>query len=203
MHNRRRNFIICIILLIVVFAVWQIMIAVSHRGKLLVTIKVSPSDALVSIDGNRTRSKQVYVTPGKHIFEGKRKYFGDYSTSWEVSPETVSKPVILLLEASSPQAQEYLTNHPKEQSLREALGGQLANIQGEEAIKNTPLVTQLPFIDLEYRIDYGPSLKSPDDPTAISITITSTSEVSKQDALDWIRFKGFDPNKLEIIYESF
>lgn len=175
-----------------------------HRGKTAVVVRVSPSDAEVTIDGQRYPSeKTIYLEPKLYDFKATRQFFEEVSTSVEITRDDHDREVVLILGAKSNEAKNYLRDHPSEQALRESLGGQLANEQGQAARDKTPLVDLLPFIDREFTIDYGPSVQSPDDPTAIAITITSTSEASKQDALAWIKFKGYDPAGLEIIYKNF
>lgn len=175
-----------------------------HRGKVAVIVRVSPSDAEVTIDGHRFPSgKTVYLEPKRYTFKAARQYFEEASSTMEVTMDNKVREVVLILGAESNEAKAFLIDHPSEQTLRESLGGKLANEQGEAARNKTPLVELLPFIDREFRIDYGPSVQNPDDPTAIAITITSTSESSKQEALNWIKFKGYDPAVLEMIYKNF
>ena len=177
---------------------------VRHRGEVAVIVRVSPSDADVTVDGqDYPAGKKVYVKPGRHDFKATRQHFEAVSTSLELDEQDANREIVLILAANSNEAKAFLRDRPSEQTLREALGGQLTNEQGAAARDKTPLVELLPFIDREYRIDYGPSQKNPTDPTAIAITITSTSETTKQDALAWIRFKGYDPAELEIIYKNF
>lgn len=63
-----------------------------------------------------------------------------------------------------------------------------------------PLVSELPFIDLTWRVDAVPSQKYPNNPNVIALSVKYWSTQGKQDALDWIRFKGYDTDKIEIIY---
>lgn len=200
---RNRNLLIILgIIFIIGGTVWQFSVLLSHRGKIGITVQASPSDSVITMNGKKISGGTKYIVAGKYTFTAKRQYFTDYSTTVEINKDS-QKDILLLLGADSNEAKAYLKSHPKEQALREAIGGQKANQEGEEASNKNPIVKLLPFIDREYRIDYGPSQLHPDDSSALSITITSTSEQSKQDALDWIRFKGFDPNKLEIYYKNF
>lgn len=203
----RKNVIIGLVVLLLAVAGFGVAFYANnlrHRGKVALIIGVSPSDSSLTVDGQAFSSgKKVYLIPGNHTFKATREHFESVTTSLELRDSTSVRNIILILPAISSEAKAYLLDHPSEQALREALGGQLANEQGQAARSKTPLVDSLPFIDREYRIDYGPSQKNPSDPTAIAITITSTSEASKQDAISWIRFKGFDPDALEIIYKNF
>jgi hypothetical protein len=117
-------------------------------------------------------------------------------------PKGQDTTVTVTLTPSNEEGAEWLKTHPKEALKRESIGGTSYNSDSEQALKKTPLISSLPFIDQLYRVDYGLSKKTPDDPTATAIYIKYYTEEGKTQALDWIRFKGYNPSSLEIIYQD-
>ena len=62
-----------------------------------------------------------------------------------------------------------------------------------------PLVNELPFIDQMWRIDAGVSQKR-QGPNTTALYVKYWSDQGKQSAQDWLRFKGYDPDKMDIEY---
>ena len=85
----------------------------------------------------------------------------------------------------------------------ESISSQNSDQIAAQIVKKTPVVSSLPYSDEKtgFSIDYGQSKRYPNDPTSVAILITlDGGETAKAGALDWIRFTGYDPSKLEIIY---
>lgn len=204
MENIRiKPIIITTVAVITLLIAWFVVDSINKSGKVPITIKVAPSDSIVTIDNKVSSSGNVYIYPGIHTFKATRTSFTDYSITVKIDNSSSNSPIILLPSPDSEEAKKFLTDNPNVQAAREFLGGERANIEGENLLKTNPIISILPFIDREYRIDYGPSQLHPNDKLAISITITSTSEASQQDALDLLKFKGYDTSKLELIYKRF
>lgn len=182
----------------VLLAVWLYAVVVHKTPN--VDVITAPDAAMLTIDGQPTsKTKLFYLKPGKHTITASMDGFTSDSQTVQVGNSGVTK-VSLLLNPNSTAGYDYLQANPAEELQREAMGGQKFLQQNNAITSRVPLISSLPFIDQEFRVDYGVSLQHPNDPTAVAIYITYYSEAAKQQALSWIRFKGYDPSKLEIVY---
>lgn len=165
-----------------------------------VVLEIAPDGATVLLDGEKKlRAGKLFISPGKHTLRASLDGFTEVAKTVVVTQDKVVK-VTLLLDPNSKAGYDYLEEHPSEELHREALGGRQFSSQTNSLARANPIITSLPFIDRLYRIDYGTSKKSPNNPAALAIYITFYDDAAKQDALDWIQFKGIDPATLEIIF---
>lgn len=167
-----------------------------------VELTLAPSVAKVVVDNSKTiKQGKFYLAPGHHTLSVTMKGFADRKIDFDTTDSKIIKLVSVLV-PNSPVGDKWLTDHPDESLRREGLGGQQFDQQASDLSKNMPLVSKLPFIDQFYRVDYGVSQISPNDSTQAAIYITYYSDTGKQQALDWLKFQGYDPAKLEIIYKN-
>jgi hypothetical protein len=69
--------------------------------------------------------------------------------------------------------------------------------------QHDPLISKLPLdVSPAFIIDYGASVKYPDDPTKIAIYIFSANPSNKHDAISSIYFLGYDPSDYEIVFKN-
>jgi len=191
------GFIILLVLAIVATMIWQF-----TRKKTNVSLTLAPSIAQAVVDGSiNVKQGDFYLVPGQHKLLVKMDGFADRALDFSVKSGQVSDLTIVLI-PNSPVGVSWLQNHRDEELRREGLGGEKFDSTTSSAVKNLPLLKDLPFIDQLYRIDYGKSQKNPNDPNALAIYIEYYSDTGKQQALDWLRFKGYDPTKLELIYQK-
>lgn len=80
---------------------------------------------------------------------------------------------------------------------------QKESVAKTDAYENTyPITKNLPLdISPEYRIDYGTSIKYPNDPSKIALYISANSSLNKHAALQAIYLFGYDPSDYEIIFQ--
>lgn len=195
--NRRLIIFILIIVLIGGWAGWHF-----TRKKPNLSLVVAPSVAKIVIDGNKTvKQGNLYMLPGHHKLVASMDGFASRSLDFDVVANKLITETIVLV-PNSQVGVDWLINHQSEELRREGLGGAKFDSTVSSAVKTLPVIKELPFIDQLYRIDYGKSKAHPDDPNAIAIYITYYSDAGKQQALDWLKFKGYDPSKLELIYEQ-
>lgn len=202
MNPKLKKIIIISSAVVAILIIWGAIDIINKIGKIEVIIAASPSDSQITMDDNKINTGKSYIKKGSHVFTAKRSGFNDCSIMIDIT-DNFKDSVILLLDPNSDEGRAFLNNNPNEQLTREGLGGILANQDGQNTTNKTPLIKILPFIDLDYRVDYGASLKTPKDNTSVAIYITSISEASKQDALNWIKDSGYDVNNLEIVYKYF
>lgn len=167
-----------------------------------ITLTMTPSTARVLVDGKATRVSggRMYVPTGKHAIQATQSGFSDYSDVVEVNQ--TPKTLIIILNPIDAVGRKFLHFNPAEQRLRESIIGKLSAEQNEVLAEKNPVTAMLPYIDQYFRIDYGASRTHPEDSNAIAVYITSFAPEGNQRALALLQAKGFDPNKLEIIYST-
>jgi len=172
----------------------------SHVGTFVVA-EIIPKDSSVQIDDKKPgKVGNIKTTPGDHTLTVKRNGFADQTIKVTVGLNE-KKRVRKMLVPNSRIGFDWVKKHPKEVALGESWAGEEFNANSLKATERTPIVKKLPFIDREYRIDYGKSAANPEDITATAIYITTYAPTGKTQALELIRFWGYDPASLEIIYK--
>ncbi len=161
-----------------------------------------PTDANVTIDNQKVNSNgKVGVKPGQHTVVAKRNGFTDKTVN-VTSKAGETQTVRLLMSPNGDVGYQWLRDHPDSAVEWEGQQGQRFDQNSANATQENPLIAYLPEIRPTWRIDYGKSVKTPDDPKALAIIITyGGAEIDKQNALQWIRDQGFDPSKYEIIFK--
>lgn len=162
-----------------------------------------PNDANVTINGNKVgaNSKNA-VVPGKHTVSAKRNGFDDKTQEVEVK-QGETKTVRLIMTPNGDEGYNWLRAHPDASMEYEGAVGQQFDQTSDKATAENPLIAYLPEVHPTWRVDYGKSVKNPNDPTALAIIITyGGSDIDKQNALDWIKSQGFKPEDYEIIYQT-
>jgi hypothetical protein len=165
---------------------------------------VSPSDAVVKINGvtyDRSNTPVIPLTPGSYSAEVIRVDFQLKTVSFEVKDTEIAEVPVLLSPLNDTARQFLESEH--ERTAKEMVSYRLSVITSQKVSENTPITKRLPVNNSEFRIDYGVSQKSSDDPTKVAIYITTDLENQRTLALDWIRKQGFNPDELEIYYRFF
>ena len=82
----------------------------------------------------------------------------------------------------------------------EAASGKAFDQQVSTSQKSSPIISVLPAVDPEFRIDYGQSVLFPNQSGAIALYIKADTPDGRVQAVAWIRNNGFDPSDYEIIF---
>lgn len=201
-----KNKIIIILIAVIIFLLSLALFIVSSQktaNEVDVTIKIAPSDSIITID-NKINAKNgtVRLSPGKHSFVFKREGFievKDTITVYKTEPNLVIKG----LTPNSAEGDKYVNQHPKEYEEIGQIGDQEAERTGILLTEKNPLILDLPAdVSPQYRIDYGVSVRYPDDQTKIAIYISSASAKDKSNAIQIIYDLGYDPSDYEIIFRE-
>jgi hypothetical protein len=199
MRNSRLLKLLSVIFVVVLFA---FIITRIGQKKANVSLTLSPSVADVVVDNTKkVEQGKFYLAPGSHKLSVTMGGFAEKSVNFDVTKGQVTTLSVILL-PNSRVGFDWLKNHPEEAARREGLGGKEFEQTGNAVASKLPLVDELPFIDQFFRVDYGPSIAHPDDSSAVALYIKYYSPEGKQQALAWLKFKGYDPSKLEIIYQD-
>lgn len=153
--SRNTRIVIVILLLVAVFVGWRIGIQVSRMGLDAITLQTVPSDSTVTMNGKKIDPNgKIYVKRGVYTLKATRKYFDSVSKKIDTK-NTGNKTIYLMPVPNSQAALDWLSNHPEEQKIREAVAGQQeAEIRKALETKN-PVITKLPVFNSHYKIDYS------------------------------------------------
>ena len=200
MNNIPRRFLFIAIVVFIATAVLLIFSGINRsRMTAKITIEVSPSGSTIKLNDKGIKEGTRKVRPGSYTIKVSHDGFTTGSKSITIS-KNQNVYVGIVLDPSSLSTNNWFDTHPEDALKGEGITGKSMDQASQELQAKFPIITNLPFIDQEYRIDYGKSKKEPDNPQALAIVITYYSESGKQQAIDWIRFKGYNPDNMEIIY---
>ncbi|HEX5456199.1 MAG TPA: hypothetical protein VFW77_02425 [Candidatus Saccharimonadales bacterium] len=187
-------------LAVVIFVVYNIVLAFTRIGEIKTEINVVPQDAKVTINDKPSSSGSVYLAAGEYTFSAAAE-------GWETDTQKINinkdrHEVYLLPGPTSEEAKNWLKNNPDVQAEREAFGGKKFDAQNQKAAEQNPILQYLPYTSESppFTINYGPSKERKGD---IYLLINDASPNGRQAALDWIRSQGQDPTDMQIIFAGF
>jgi hypothetical protein len=198
--NKRRfvalsSLVVVAVLAYFIFTLWD-------HGRLgKVIINVAPGDSTVKLNSSKVIGPgAIYLKPGRYTVTASRNGFRD-DTEAVTAEKGKTATIYLVPEPMTQAAFQYLQNNPSAQTEREGLASQ--KVAATQALLQSkyPIIKYLPLTTRYYSINYGQSKKSPNDPTALALYISS-NPAYRDLALQWIKYKGFDPSKFEIIYQD-
>lgn len=187
-------------LLVLILIVSYLLIIDARHAKLAkVILNAIPDDSLITIDGAKSKTGTKYLQPGRHVFVASKTGFKTYTVSLDTEKGQMIT-INLLPGPNSPAAYQWLADNPDIQTKREGLASQNVAYIQQALQKNYPIIKDLPLYTVNYKIDYGQSIKDPSDPTKIALYIEA-SPIHQSMALDWIKYKGYDPSNFEVVYQ--
>lgn len=197
--NKRKirliTILVPLLLIIIGVGVWFYL----YSAKL--SVEAVPSDSSLTINGEKRGQGTYRVRTGVYKIEASKQGFATESRSVLIGRGEKRYVGIALIPNSSTTTNWY-ASHPSDAKLLEKISSKNFDQLSADQIKKFPLIKNLPLIDRLFRIDYGPSKANPNNPTAIAFYVKYYSENGKQQAIEWLKFKGYDPNKLEVIYTN-
>jgi len=166
------------------------------------TLEVAPKgSSKILINGKGRRAGEESLKPGTYVVSISHPGFTTASQSIVLRKGDSQYYGVALTSNIASTASWYI-DHPADKKLAEGISSKNSDQLFKNQESRLPLIKDLPFIDLLYRIDYGPSIKKPNDSSAIAIYIKYYSAVGKQQAIDWLKFKGYSVDKLEVVYQD-
>lgn len=169
-------------------------------GKVAVEIQAYPTNAKITINNEQVRSGTLYLEPGTYTFKATADGYTD-----EVKQFTLTDTPLfvgLLPEPTSDAAIKYLQDHPQAQADREALGGIIANAEGDVLRDSLPILKELPYTDTNmlYAIDYG---VTKDTPSHVFLVINNSTSEGRKNALKWLTEHKVDTATTDIRFGDF
>lgn len=203
--NKKTLIIIAIVSAVVALALILLSTITGGSSGKSITVVALPNDSVITVDGKISKAGNVKISEGNHTFKASRQYFKDYQVELNYKDLESGITLYLLPEPNSPQAFELLRNDPELQQQREAAGGEESSRVQKILEANYPIIGELPYENLHYKIGY-----KLEDTSNIVFTITlygiinspsQYNEYQKQlsqykaEALNYLRSNGVDVNK--------
>lgn len=179
---------------------YGIYLAISRAGKEPVTVYLTPSDTILTANGEQIPSGTAFLKPGVYTLEASRSGFGSYKSSFTVRQPNTAE-IDIALSATSQSAREWQMKHQDLYLAKERREGQRATKRGEEFALANPITTKLPYKNLIYTIGYR---VDPTDPSDKSIILEiDASSGYRSGALQKIRDLGYDPTDFKINFKNY
>jgi hypothetical protein len=197
--NFRVKILAAMIVVVLLFIIYQACISVSRIGENRVVIDVVPTDSKITVNSKPVPADAVYLGPGNYTISGSKEGWKTDTQSIKMKKSSVS--IFLIPVPESDQAKA-LASEPDIRRQREDIGSKLANSKGQQIENQNPLISDLPYTSLEgpFSIDYGPSTTRTN---GVVYVISNSSPDGRQNALRWIKEHGQDPTDLQIEYDGF
>jgi len=206
--GKQRNLMIIGIgvFLAVVIGVWYFTNQVKPTSTTF-TLSYSPMDSTVLLDGQPVKAGKITVKNGSHTLSGKRQYFTDVTRTINTDNDIADSTIFLILSADTPEAQQYILDHPDEYKIREGASDTQVTKDNDQLIAKYPFVQYLPYETLDYDIEYH---TNKDLTVELDVTLKPIAnpadtgsykdelEGYKKDALDYMTSNGIDPAKVKI-----
>lgn len=135
-----------VILLIALF--WQ------PPGTTRVTLTALPEDSTVTLDGKTVSQGRHDLPKGEHTITASRELFDDVTIQVHTDNLENGQIIYLLPLANSPEALQWLRDHPEVQAKREAAGGATSDQNNQRSIANNPIINKLPYEAINFKVDY-------------------------------------------------
>lgn len=201
MNSKRVMLILILLFLVCVSVIWGTHGVINYANSSKLATEIQPFDATVKIDDRAIRAnKTIRVRTGSHTITIQRVGFKNQSQNFTLS-KGKSEIITVYLKPANSIGYKWLKDHPSEALKYEGHAGSLYNADTKKAISLQPFIKELPFIagGFEFRVDYGSPAPGSDKPI---IYIQADTQEARDDALLWIKNKGYDPTTMLIVYTT-
>lgn len=190
MINKRIIIIGAVILALLIVASFFVTTYVIKKDNL--QILVSPRDAKVTLNGKEyPANKPFYITPGDYTLSLSAENFTP--TSEKITVTDTYAGLSYCLTPTNMESDEYLSEHPDDRFICEGAAGQAYNKEVSTAIKEYPVIGQLPYEDGTFSVGQG----LVEGTGELALYVHYSSQKSKEEALEWIR--RYSPDKLPVL----
>lgn len=198
LQAHRRKIVIATLTFVGLIIVWSAVILIGRIGKIPVTVAVVPSNATITINGNRTGTGTQWMSAGTYEIIASRDGFETQKKSLNVTAAKKENVTAISLVAKSSEAKEWVKNHQDDYKNNEKYGAIEASTEGKYFTDTNPITTKLPYVDPYYTIGYTPT-----NTGSVELTITTPSPRYRFYAVEKIRELGYDPTDFKILFKDF
>lgn len=189
--KRKKTLIVCI--LAIIFIVPIIFAVINALKSATLIIKIAPETATVTINGEK-------YTNGEY-----RLYPGTYEAVISQNGTEKSRTTLNLTSGSTERLYECFSEHSDDDLLCFEVNEYLAEKAQQEKFDNEEIFNYTPYHSYKDGFNIDPYFDE-NDQVVIRITLISCQkakqEILKENALEWLKNKGTDLEKYEIIYQD-
>ena len=196
----RSKLIVVLFLIISLLAVYLLL--KNDGGKRSIIIEATPSDAVILLNGKKINQGKHSINDQKVIVKFKREGFEEKTIEKTLDENNTTYIGGVLI----PQDQKYkdwYKENIEEQNKSSSISSRNADQISFMQQKKNPIIYDLPYegVKPSFRIDYGKSRKEI-DPEKIALFITGENYYAIEEALMYIRSKGYDPTNFEVYIDD-
>lgn len=174
---------------------------ITTQGKVAVEIIAVPSDAILTLNGEKVSNGTVYLKAGEYTIKATKNGYADFSSAASVVDGVSDQIIAAPLTPESDEAEKWASEHQDDYLNLEGRAGESAQKQGEEFQEKNPIVKRLPSNSLLYSIGYKADTS---DPTGNSIIIEIDAEEGyRQAAIYQISQWGYNPADFKINFRNY
>lgn len=191
----------------IVVTVFLILLSLQAKGGVKVTLAAQPSDSTITVDGGEVSAGEYTLAKGAHTIKATRQYFTDAVKKVNTADLKDGQVITLMPSPDSPEALQWLLEHPDVQMEREAAAGAQAAELKQSINEKYPVLKNLPYETLRYKISYSM------DGQNVSFQVTlyplngsdrdlykQTLKEYKQQALDYLENQGVNTKTTTITF---
>ncbi|MFZ1249552.1 MAG: PEGA domain-containing protein [Candidatus Saccharimonadales bacterium] len=173
----------------------------TQRYSAKITVEFTPASSTATLDGKKIGAGTLRVRPGSKTIRVTHPGFSEASQVYSLRKHETTY-VGVVLESNSPSTTNWYSTHPADQKLVEKIAGLNMESVARKALILEPFIKELPFVGPGgiFRVDYGQTDSATGKP---KIIIQADSKEAADDALSWIRTKGYKPESMKITYQKF
>lgn len=164
-------------------------------------IEVVPASSTIMLDGKKIKAGVVEVKPGKYKVSASREGFETSSQDITVASGE-QKYLGFALQPNSDETASWYEDRPDDRQFSEGLSSRTYDQASEDLLTRYPLFRELPSSEIDFTIDYGISVKNPDDTSRYALHIKASTPALRQSAIEWVRFMGYDPTDYEFYFRD-
>jgi hypothetical protein len=128
---------------------------------------VAPVDSTFTIDGRPAKAGKIKLSKGRHTLKATRELFEGTTVIIDTKDLYPGQAILVLPKAVTAEAKKWLEDHPDTTGVADEIGAVQVTQRSETIDQQYPVVQNLPYTTLDYKIDYAI-----DDDLNISFTIT-------------------------------
>lgn len=197
MQQNKKTLLISVVVVIFLITLWGIATFIERNGKVGVTIKAVPSDAIIVINNKKTKSGTHWLKAGEYTISAQKDGFKTRTKTIVANGDKDQNAVALSLTPVSEAAQQWAKKNEHAYKKNEEYGAIEARANGKYLKEKNPITNVLPYSDPYYEISYELQQKN------ILVTISTPSPRYRYIAVQKIRDLGFNPSEYKIVFKDF
>lgn len=152
--NKRLVLVIGVVLVVVIAIIASILFLIRRDETLVINIMAVPEDSQITLDGQPISAGQVKLSSGLHTLKATHIYFTDDVQEIDTKNLSENQTIYLLPGADSPEAQQWMIDHPISNELKESVGSYISIERANTIYSRNPEIKQLPYTSVNFKISY-------------------------------------------------